>query len=471
MHPPLKILLLEDDSDDADLIKLQIKHGGIDFTSIVVDSKEGFVDGLNNFHPDVILSDHSLPKFNSAEALKIFKQHSKANNFHAPFILITGTVSEEFAVQCIKDGAADYILKDRLQRLPSAIISALDKCNNENENERKTAENLLFLERYEYVTKATFKAIWDWDLITNVVYCGTGFLTIFGHKNLADSFLRNLNTAYISVADIERVLTSIQNSIDNGDDNWNCEYQYLKANGDYAFVSDNAIILRNNEGRAIRMIGAMVDITTKKNEDLRLQFLESVITNTSDAIVITEVEFSPYISLKIIYVNDAFHKITGFTNEEAIGKTHRILQGVKTNIDDLKRFQKSVEQNKPCQGEFLSYKKNGDEFWLHISASPIADAKGTFGYWVFIERDITDQKKRVTAMETQNVQLKEIAWLQSHVVRAPLSTMMGFINLIINNNEVKKDVPELLQYVLNSAKEIDEIIRKIVKKSEKINTL
>ena len=117
----LKILLLEDNRDDAQLIERVLRIDNMEFISMRVDSREDFNDSIRQFQPDVILSDHGLPQFNSIEALKIcLKERS-----FAPFILVTGTVSEEFAVTCLKMGADDYILKSNLSRLPSAIRIAL----------------------------------------------------------------------------------------------------------------------------------------------------------------------------------------------------------------------------------------------------------------------------------------------------------------------------------------------------------
>lgn len=117
----MKILMLEDVEDDAGLIVRSIKKGGINFQMKRVDTRDEFIDAIRHFHPDVILSDHSLPQFNSIEALKICRRV----NLSAPFILVTGTVSEEFAVSCLKQGADDYVLKSNLTRLPSAIENAL----------------------------------------------------------------------------------------------------------------------------------------------------------------------------------------------------------------------------------------------------------------------------------------------------------------------------------------------------------
>jgi len=126
----LKILMLEDFVEDADLIVRQLTRNKVNFTSQRVDTRNEFEDAVKNFRPDVILSDHSLPQFNSIAALKIAKE--KIPN--APFILVTGSVSEEFAVSCMKAGADDYILKTNLSRLPAAIETSLQKRKLEEEN-------------------------------------------------------------------------------------------------------------------------------------------------------------------------------------------------------------------------------------------------------------------------------------------------------------------------------------------------
>jgi PAS domain S-box-containing protein len=469
MSQLLKILLLEDSEDDADLIQLELRNGGINFTSLVVDTKIDFINGIRHFEPDIIISDHSMPQFNSAEALKIYKSHLKEKNLSAPFILVAGTISEEFAVQCIKDGADDYILKDRLQRLPSAVENALEKCSIENENQRTAEEKLLLLERYEYVTKATSDAIWDWDILNNNVYCGVGFEKIFGHGRDPVTHSYNLNTAYISADDIERVMSGIDLAIDSLDTTWSDEYKYMKANGEYAFVQDKAIIIRDAQGKAIRMIGAMQDITQKKKEDVRLKLLESVITNTTDAVLIAEIkqEFEP--GLTIVYANEAFTRMTGYSQEELADKSPDVLHGEKTDPAEISRLAQSFVEKESCQVEMICYKKNGEEFWLNFSVSPVMDDMGEISHWVFIQRDVTEQRKHTRAIEDQNKQLKEIAWMQSHVVRAPLARMMGFINLIEKQTGKHSD-KELLQYVLEAGNELDVVIRDIVKKSEQINT-
>src|SRR5690349_2200307 len=124
--PPLRVLMLEDDPIDADIVQWALKENFSCIFNISV-NKEAYQVALDEFHPDLILADNALPRFNAKEALEMVQ----ARSMNIPFILVTGTVSEEFAADIIRLGADDYILKDRLARLPAAINAALNKKRSE----------------------------------------------------------------------------------------------------------------------------------------------------------------------------------------------------------------------------------------------------------------------------------------------------------------------------------------------------
>lgn len=128
----LKILSLEDLEEDFFLITHALRKSGMDFVAKRVDTKDDFTNALETFGAHVILCDHSLPQFNSNEALRIFHQRK----LQIPFILVTGAVSEEFAVSSLKHGADDYVLKSNLARLPNVIDNAL----KQKEAERQKLE-------------------------------------------------------------------------------------------------------------------------------------------------------------------------------------------------------------------------------------------------------------------------------------------------------------------------------------------
>jgi CheY-like chemotaxis protein len=115
----LRILILEDDPRDAELAQRLLAREGVGFTAIVVDTRAAFEEQLATFSPDVILSDFSLPAFSGGAALEIAQEQCP----QIPFIIMSGVLGDESAVELIKQGATDYVLKDRPARLPSVIPS------------------------------------------------------------------------------------------------------------------------------------------------------------------------------------------------------------------------------------------------------------------------------------------------------------------------------------------------------------
>lgn len=123
MTDVLKILILEDYPDDAELMKRQISKAGIMYRYMVVDTRKGFMNALTEFKPDLILSDYSLPSFNGMDALNMRKDMAPL----VPFILVTSSLNEDIAVEVMKAGADDYVIKQNLTRLVSAIDAAIRK--------------------------------------------------------------------------------------------------------------------------------------------------------------------------------------------------------------------------------------------------------------------------------------------------------------------------------------------------------
>lgn len=145
MERPIRVLHLEDMPLDAKLVAAVLRKADMQCDVKVVDTRLEYETALQEFQPDVIISDHSMPSFNSLEALRILK----SSGLKIPFILVTGTLSEKFAAEAIKRGADDYLLKDRLQRLPAAVQWALDKF--QYERERKIAEQKIRESEKQYL--------------------------------------------------------------------------------------------------------------------------------------------------------------------------------------------------------------------------------------------------------------------------------------------------------------------------------
>src|SRR5665647_1605113 len=123
MKDSLKILFVEDVLADAELNWREIEKCGIIFDKLLVDTRKDYLEGLKSFTPDLIISDYTLPQFDGMTALLLRNELAPL----IPFILVTGSVNEEVAVECMKAGADDYILKNNLFRLGPAIVNSISK--------------------------------------------------------------------------------------------------------------------------------------------------------------------------------------------------------------------------------------------------------------------------------------------------------------------------------------------------------
>src|SRR2546425_8285500 len=166
----LRILLLEDVPADAALVERHLSKSGLEFVSERVDTRARFEEALRDFVPDIILSDHGLPGFDGAAALELVKERFPT----LPVILVTGSLNEEKAVEFMKAGAADYILKDHLTRLPEAIRRAMRERQLREEREQAIVALRESEAQYRSMFESTPYPMWVFDLETHRVLAVNG---------------------------------------------------------------------------------------------------------------------------------------------------------------------------------------------------------------------------------------------------------------------------------------------------------
>lgn len=249
-------------------------------------------------------------------------------------------------------------------------------------------------ERYNIVAKATSDVVWDWELTSDKIMWNKGLKDILGYNESNDTTNTNWWSQKVHPDDHKRVTENLNLHIKNKIIKWQDEYRFMSAEGNYRYVADSGFLILDKNHIAIRMIGAMQDVTKQKEEEHQLKLFESVITNTTDSVMITEAESFDKHGPVIIYVNKAFTKMTGYSSAEVIGKTPRILQGSKSDKKELQQFGEKMSRWEACEITVINYKKNGGEFYNNISVSPVADQKGWFTHWIAIERDVTESVKK-----------------------------------------------------------------------------
>jgi PAS domain S-box-containing protein len=147
------------------------------------------------------------------------------------------------------------------------------------------------------------------------------------------------------------------------------------------------------DGNLIYIIHRVEDVTEQVRSGSRLRILESVVTTANDAVVVTEPEPLEEPGPRIVYVNEAFTHMTGYTPAEVIGRTPRILQGVGTSPEAKRRIRTALERREAVRAELLNYRKDGSPFWVEISITPVLDDGGRVVQWTSVQRETTERRK------------------------------------------------------------------------------
>ena len=325
-------------------------------------------------------------------------------------------------------------------------------------------------DKYDIVAKATSDTIWDWKIQEDSFNWNKGINNIFGYTENQIGDNSNWWFDKIHPEDSIKMSVKLYSFLEQKTEKWQDEYRFKCADNTYKYVLDKGFLLKDENGKAIRMIGAIQDITKQKEEEQRLKLLETVITQSKDSIIITEAQSSEGTIPKIIYSNPAFSIMSGYHFNEIIGKSPSIFIGPNSDMEEHKKLIKAINDKKECQIETISYTKKNEQYLVRFSMIPVYNSENELSHWISIQRDISQEKKQEKEKEKliieliqKNKDLKQFSYITSHNLRAPLSNLTGLLNLIedipIENLELK----EILNGFNKSTHLLNETINDLVK--------
>ncbi len=412
----LKILHLEDIASDAELVDRALKKAGIAFEKCLVDTRQEYIEALEVFQPDVILSDHSLPTFNSLEALNLLK----ASGREIPFILITSTVSEEFAVSVMREGASDYVLKDRLQRLPSAVTNAVEKYRSDAQTQlyfdRVVASEALFGKAELLAEFGT----WRLDLKTGELEWSQGYYLLLGYEPgevepSQENFFQNIHPD-----DIPEIQINLNKAIELKQPA-EVDFRVISKDGAVRYLHVQMEFEPDSQGGPGHIIGFSQNITRSRLAQLEVeQKIEELkeaherqtgILNALPANVVLLNE-----NCKIVAVNESWRKLTNANNlgipRYGIGYNYMTISEKATGVDtatgrEITRGVMSVITGaaRTFTMEYSCHIQQ-QKVWFQLIAAPLADKtqKGA----VILHIDITSRKLDEQSRHRSDANLRTI---------------------------------------------------------------
>ncbi|NQU33105.1 MAG: PAS domain S-box protein [Bacteroidetes bacterium] len=385
------LLIIEDDKVDQMAFERMAKISGFPFTYKMVGSIADALVELKNNSFDAIVTDYFLGDGTAFEILEM--------NISMPIIVVTGTGTEEIAVDALKKGAYDYLIKDvegyYLTMLPITVQNALYRFNAENELkeyhanlaqivEKRTAELRESEERFRELVEMLPEAVFETDQNFIITYVNQRALELTGYT------LEDIDTGISGIDFLvpehrERAKENIAMRM-KGINPGTIEYLALKKDGSCFPILFHANTIFNN-GKLMGIRGIIVDITERVEAEGKITKLSRAVEQSPSVITITDLDGIHE------YVNPKFTKLTGYTTEEVIGKSTRILKSGKQSHDFYRTFWETISSGQEWHGEFINMKKNGELFWEKASVSPIINNEGVITNYIKLAEDITGKKK------------------------------------------------------------------------------
>jgi PAS domain S-box-containing protein len=448
MKAPLRILHLEDDPADSELLRAMLEMDKIVAQVDRVDTREQFLAALELSGYDVIVSDYSLPTFDGISALALAREHAP----NTPFILLSGTIEEGAAVESLRNGATDYVLKDRPERLVASLRRALRE--SEDRRRRRQAEEAL-RDREEFFRLISENVT---DLIAVVDLTGRRVYSSPSYKSLLGDPAKLLGTDSfheIHPEDRERIRRIFRETLATGVGQ-RAEFRFLLKDDNVRYIESQGSVMRDKYGRVTNVITVSRDVTERKKAEEQIREQAALLDKAQDAICVTDME------QRILYWNRSAEALYGWSAAEAVGKYANELLLPSNSSRQIEAL-KSLIARREWKGELRQVTKGRAEIIVESRWTLVQDSDGRPKSILVINTDITERKK----LETQffrSQRLENIGMLASGIahdlnnVLAPIMMAVPMLRDRVTQTTDRK----LLDMLDRSVRRGAELVRQIL---------
>jgi PAS domain S-box-containing protein len=426
----IHVLIVQGVEADAEFIITELRLAGFapDWRSVATEAE--YVDLLGR-GVDVIIADGRSPSFNAESALRLLKERE----LDIPLIVVSSPIGDDAAVALMKQGAVDYVLKGRLGRLGPAVAQAVDQWRLREAKREAEAAIRESEERHRLIIETVRDAIFIIDLEGRLTFGNRSGEELTGYS-LAE--FRRRPIASLLSPEAARESAARLAAVQAGDEvsPW-FETEVVRKDGTRVWVEAQvATVLR--DGTPVGRIGVVRDITERRRSEESLRLLDSAVRHAGESIIITTSELN-LPGPQILFVNPAFTKMTGYTAEEVMGRTPRILQGPRTDRAVRRRLREDLAAGRESYGETINYRKDRTPFPVAWHITPVRDEHGGVSHFVAIQRDLTEQKQADEQLAAQREALHQSEKLAAlgrlaagigHELKNPLSVIDGRLELL-----------------------------------------
>ncbi len=454
----LNVLIVEDSEDDMLLTLRELRRGGYSITSLRVETETEMRSALVRQRWDIIIADYTLPYFSAPAALKLLQEMQQ----DLPFIIVSGTIGEETAVDAMRSGAHDYIIKGNLARLLPAVERELREAQDRqrrHEAERALRDSEAALrdsqQQYQALAEASPVGIFRMDPDGNCVYVNLQWCKMTGMSS--DQALQQNWSLVLHPEDRELVLNHWQQATQIGLP-FRLEFRIQRPDRTVIWVFGQALPQHRNGTELLGYIGTMTDISDRKQSEQKIREQADLIDIASDAIFVRD------LNNNITFWNRGAERLYGWTTAEILGQNADLGLSPKSTTTESDIFQLVIHQGK-WQGELYRINKRGKEVIVATRCTLVRDDHGDARSILTVDTDITEQKRlesqflRAQRLESLGILASGIA----HDFNNILTPILGISQLLpMRLPDLDDRNKQMLRIVSDNAKRGAELVKQIV---------
>ena len=392
----LRILMLEDNPADEELVLLELRRAGIDADTGRVSTREAFEAQLDR-RPDAILSDYQLPQWTGLDALQLVR----GRGLQVPFIIVSGTVGDELAVEAMRQGADDYLLKDRLSRLGAALMQALER--KQLREEAQASE-----ERFRAMFEKAAVGITHTDLEGRFVMANPKFCEITGYSAEEVPSL-----GFRDVLHPDEVQKSIEfraRLLEGSMAPYEREVRLVRKDRSVAWVNVTTSVVRASERLPPHFISVLHDISERKRAEHELQQFRMAMDISVDSIYLTDPG-----TMRFVYLNNTACKRLGYSREELLQRGPQ--DALALTREQIRREYDEViaAGDRGLRQERRFVRSDGTKGWTELHRQALRTEGGTL--IVTIGRDITERRKQQRKIERLSRVYAVLSGINALIVR------------------------------------------------------